>query len=244
MPVFSGPIGPAVDLADLADRAVADQLDDPPRAVKGVPLIAHLRDDIHLAGDFAHPPRLVNRMRERLLAIDVLAHPHGQHAGRGVVMVGSRDDDRVDVLALFEHLAVIFVLGNVRIFLVRFGRALVVGVAQCDDVLVRATGDINAAFSAGADRGDVELLVRRAAGRPNGRSRDPDHRTQCGRLFHEITSRRLSDHVAPCALGLRSSSPGTVSIMPRRPARSQPRRSRFTSLDRILKLHSPNLPWP
>jgi hypothetical protein len=170
VPVFSRPVGPAVDLADLADRAIANQFDDPPRAIEGVPLIAHLRDDVHLAGDFAHPSRLIDRVRERLLAIHVLAHPHGQHTGRRVVVVGSRDDDRVDIFALLEHFAVVFVLGNVRIFLVCFGGPSVVRVAQRNDVFVRAPGDIDPAFSAGTDRGDVELFVGRAAGRANGRS--------------------------------------------------------------------------
>ena len=57
-----------------ADRSVADQFDDPPHAAERVALIAHLRDDVHFVRNLAHPPRFVDRMRERLLAVDVFAH--------------------------------------------------------------------------------------------------------------------------------------------------------------------------
>ncbi len=202
VPVFAGPVGPAMDFADGADRAVAEDFDDSPRTAERVPLVSHLRDDVHFAGNLAHPPGFVNRMRERLLTIDVLAQLHRHDAGRSVMVIGCGDNDRIDVLALFEHLAVVFVLGDARILLVSFGGAIVIGVAQRDDILLGAPRDIDLPLSAGADGRDIELLVRRAAGRPQRLPRDPNRRAQGGRLFHELASRCLSNHVAPCASGL------------------------------------------
>ena len=91
MPVFAGPVGPTMDLADGPDRAVAEDFDDSPRTGKRMSLVSHLRDDVHLAGDFAHPVGFVDRMRERLLTVNVLAQLHRHHAGGGVMMIGRGD---------------------------------------------------------------------------------------------------------------------------------------------------------
>ena len=49
-----------------------------------------------------------NRVGQWLLAVDMLAHPHGHHGRRRVHMVGSRDDDRIDFVGQFaEHQAVV-----------------------------------------------------------------------------------------------------------------------------------------
>ena len=161
--------------------------------------------------------------------------------------------DRIDVLALFEHLAVVFVLRDIRILLESFGGAIVVGIAQRDDILLRATCDIGPPLSAGADGGDVELLVGRSAGRPHGLPRNPNRRAQGGRLFHEFASRCLSFHVAPCACGLPSTPvKERPSIMPRRPGESQLQADgaaiHFHKSSRWLELKHRQLPivarWP
>ena len=77
------PVGPppmaAVTLLDLADPARADhrhgQQEDP---VVVAPLLgADLDDPARLLGDLADLLALVDRQGQRLLAVDVLARPHG-----------------------------------------------------------------------------------------------------------------------------------------------------------------------
>ncbi len=171
-----------------ANGSVADQFDDPPHAAERVALIAHLRGDVHLVGHFAHSSGFVDRMCERLLTVNMFAQLHRHHAGRRVMMVGRGDCDRVDVLPLFQHLAVIGVPRGLRKLFEHLGRALSVDVAERDDVFARAAVDISPTFTRRADRGDVELLIRRSA-RSGGLARDPDSRTQSGGLFHEFASR-------------------------------------------------------
>ena len=50
---------------------------------------------------------LVDVVRQRLLAIDVLAGPHGRHGDHRMRVVGRGDHHAVDVLLLVEHLAVV-----------------------------------------------------------------------------------------------------------------------------------------
>ena len=69
----------------------------PRRNPIGCPLVAHLGTDALLPGGLAHEPCLPDRMRQRFLAIDMLAQPHGGDRGGGVVMVGPGDGDCVDL---------------------------------------------------------------------------------------------------------------------------------------------------
>ncbi len=78
----------------------------------------------------------------------------------GVGVVGRADDDGVDVALLLQHLAEVGVALGVGEVLVGAGRALVVDVAQGDDVLGAGDGpQVAAALAAGADDGDVEPVV-------------------------------------------------------------------------------------
>ncbi len=88
-----------VGLADRADGAGANQLDDPAVIVGGVDLRAHLRGDLGLGGELRDGAGLVDGVRERLLAVHVLLHPQGQGRGRRVGVVGRADDHGVDVAA-------------------------------------------------------------------------------------------------------------------------------------------------
>ena len=101
----------------------------------GVPLVAHLRRDACRLGGLGQLAALVQRVRQRLLAVDVLAGPDRRHRGDGVDVVGRADRDGVDVLGfLVEHLAEVLVSPRLREGLERAGRAVVVDVAQGDDV--------------------------------------------------------------------------------------------------------------
>ena len=75
----------------LADRPGADQLDAAAEARLGRALVAHLGADALLPRRLAHQPGLEDRVRQRLLAVDVLAHPHRHDRGRGVGVVGRAD---------------------------------------------------------------------------------------------------------------------------------------------------------
>ena len=160
-PIGRGTIGPGVDFGDVADVAVPDNL----RALAGaglrVSLVAHLRRDAVLGGGQGELLRLPNGAGERLLTIDVLAALHRPHGGAAVHVVGTGDGDGVDVAALLvEHLAIVGVLGDFRVGGESLFGALGIGVGHGDDVLVGASGDIAVALAAGADRGDVQLLIR------------------------------------------------------------------------------------
>ena len=92
-----------MQLADVADDAGAQRLDRPARALVRVPLRAHLRDDSGLARDARHLARFEDAVGQRLLAIDVLAPPHGRDGDNRVVVIGRRHEDRVEVpLAIQE----------------------------------------------------------------------------------------------------------------------------------------------
>ena len=104
-----------MDLAHLADDAGLNPLVRQPRAFGGVPLIAHLRGDAGRVRGLGQLAAFVQRVRERLLAIDVLAGANRGHRGHGVNVIGRADRDGVDVLRLLvEHLAKILVAPRLR----------------------------------------------------------------------------------------------------------------------------------
>ena len=108
-------VGPGVHLAHLADGAGLEPLLHQAQPLFRVALIAHLRDDLVLARRFGQGARLADGAGQRLLHVDVLAELHRRHGHEGVRVIGRRDDDRVDVLLLLEHHAVVLVLrGRLR----------------------------------------------------------------------------------------------------------------------------------
>ena len=69
-------VRPDVDFMHLADDARLDAFDRAAQAIRRAALVAHLRDDAGFLRQIAQIARLVNRLRQRLLAIDVFAQPH------------------------------------------------------------------------------------------------------------------------------------------------------------------------
>src|SRR5262249_9761899 len=124
-------------------------------------LVAHLRADVVLLGEHAHLPRFPHRVAERLLAVDVLAHPDGLDAGRGVHVVGRADGYRVDLVAeLLEHLAVVVERLGLGEALLLLGERMVVDVAESDDgAEVAGLIDVAGALAADADAGELQLAV-------------------------------------------------------------------------------------
>ncbi len=190
-----------------------DDLHCPAQAVGSRALIAHLRGDLHLLGRLAHVPGLGDRVRQRLLAVDVLAHVHRHQAGRRVRVVRRADGDGVDLLAhLVEHLAVVEVRFRVVLSLPRprldlFGVAQVfqgvvemvlVDVADGDNVAEFAgLGNVAVALAADADAGNADGFI----GGPADARRQAGQREEAGagdcRLLQECTPRVISTHDGP-----------------------------------------------
>ncbi|TXT58178.1 MAG: hypothetical protein BAJALOKI3v1_1400001 [Promethearchaeota archaeon] len=108
-------------------------------------------------------------MGERLLAIHVFAHAEGHGRGRGVRMVGRRDEDAVDLaLHLAKHRAEIGVAFGLGVRLGGLGEVPLVDVAEGDDVLAPHAAQVRTAPSGDADNGDGESAVRGLPGRAGG----------------------------------------------------------------------------
>jgi hypothetical protein len=155
-------VAPGVDLAHRPDCPRLDQLDDAAVVLGGVDLRAHLGGHLALAINLLQQAGLVHGMPDRLLAVNVLAAPHGHEADRGVGVLRGPADHGLDVL-LVEHLAEVMVLLCLGKRFGGVGQVAVVHVAQGDDVLAGALHHVAPAAPAHAHRGDVQLLVGRVA---------------------------------------------------------------------------------
>ena len=132
---------------------------------------------------------LVDRLRERLLAVDVQPALEGAHGDRGVHVVGRRDVDRVEVLLLVEQLAPVLVDLDVREPLLDRRRVPQVDVGHGDELEVRAGGERRSAprHARGAEAGVIEGLAwcRRRMGTKHSRHHQPrccqppNRRTPC-----------------------------------------------------------------
>ena len=130
------PIGPDVRLPHRADRAVLEPLGHQPVALEGHALVSHLRGDLMLPRGLGQGTGLIDRVGERLLAVDVLSALDGRHRDDRVVMIRRAHDDRVDPLLLVEHLAEVFVFRGPRILVEGVRRVAPIDVGQGHDVLV------------------------------------------------------------------------------------------------------------
>jgi hypothetical protein len=111
------PVGPSVDVAHNADSARSNDLHRLPEGGTAGPLIPHLGGDLALRRRLAHQAGLVDRARQRFFDVHVFPHPHGGHGDRRVHVVGSADDNGIDVLLLVQHLAEVVVPRRLRILL-------------------------------------------------------------------------------------------------------------------------------
>ena len=112
-----------------------------------------------LLREFRQAPRLVNRVRQRLLAIGVQAELERHGRGRRVAMVGGAHHNGVQILAL-EHAPEIVVNFCVRKSLFGCRQIVVVDVAERDDVLVRDAVEVIATAIRYADNTDVKIIFR------------------------------------------------------------------------------------
>jgi len=123
-----------------------------------VVLSAHLGGDLlpgRFPGDHAG---LVHGVRQRFLAVDVQAPLQGANRRRGVVVVGSRHDDRIEVLA-FEQPAIVGIGLGPRVLPGRCTQPLRVDVAQRHHVFTRHRRQVAAAPTGHADDADVQPFI-------------------------------------------------------------------------------------
>ena len=156
------PVGPVLHAPHRPDQPSLDPLADLADALGRMPLIAHLRRLPRALGGLAlERTHLADRARERLLAVDVLAHLERHHRGRGMHVIGCRYGDRVDVVALLlEHLAVVLVALGSRPGAKGTLGALPVDVGEGDELFARHAAYVIESHSAHADAGDAQLLCR------------------------------------------------------------------------------------
>ncbi len=147
-------------LGDLADSARPDILTQAAGFSGGLALVAHLRHNFGLVGGRRQAPRFPYRVRKRLFAIDVLPALDGLHGREGMMMIGRRDDNSVDLLHLVEHLAVIGELLRLGILLEDVARVVLIYVAKGNNVLALHVAQVITALAADANAGDIKLLIR------------------------------------------------------------------------------------
>ena len=71
-----------------------------------MPLVAHLGHELGvLEREFAQHARFMHGRGQRLLHIDVLARLHRGLGDHGMIVIGGRHEDRVDMLLFRKHLA-------------------------------------------------------------------------------------------------------------------------------------------
>ena len=154
-----GTIRPDMDLAHRADDAGLDHFDRAAQTIMRAALIAHLRGDFVFAGEVAQITRLMHRLRERLLTINVFAKFDRRRGNQCVHVIGRRNDHGINVLFLVEQLTPVAVKFCIRIFCALAGGLRLVNVAQRNDVVGVATIRVTRAFAGRTDAGDVQLVV-------------------------------------------------------------------------------------
>ncbi len=173
-------VGPVVHLAHGADEAGLHPLADQARALHRVALVAHLRGLRRAPPGLRHQgTHLVQRARQRLLAVDVLAGLERSHGDGRVGVVGGGDGDGVDALrVLVEHLAEVAVPLRPRVAQEGVVAGLPVHVAERVDRLAADTGHVRAAHPPHPDAGDAQRVARRAVAPPQHVPRDDVERPE------------------------------------------------------------------
>src|SRR5256884_1032937 len=95
-------VRPGVHFAYRADHVGLNPFDGGAERIAGVAAVAHLRGDLVFARGAGELARFVEVVRERLLAVNMLAELDGGHRGDGVVVVGNGHHHSVNV-PLLKH---------------------------------------------------------------------------------------------------------------------------------------------
>ena len=115
LPETAGPVGPDVDFLHGPDHSGLDPLVREPGTLGGMPLVSHLSGDTRCTSGLRQLSTLMQRVRERLLAIHMLAGADGCHGRNGVHVIRRADGDGIDCAGfLFEHNPEVFVAMRLR----------------------------------------------------------------------------------------------------------------------------------
>ncbi|GBL30332.1 hypothetical protein EMGBS10_14820 [Opitutia bacterium] len=169
---------PGMRRAHLADAPLLDQPHRRPIFRAGMDLVAHLRADPVPGRLQPEQARLLDRVGQRLLQVDVLLQPHRQERRQGVHVVGRRDDRRVEPVAqLREHRAEVRVVRHARESRVGVAEASGVDVAEAD-VFHGGVGadllDVIEALAVATDRHDLQAGVEVAGAEQGGEAEGGD----------------------------------------------------------------------
>ena len=154
-------VAEGVDLAHLADDAAPDhQLGGQLRRMRR-DLDAHLRHQASLACLGRQHAGLVDRRRQRLLHVDVLAERHRRHRDRRVHVIRRRDVDRVEVVGLLaEELAPVLVdphVGEQLLHRLGAGQVHVGHRHQVEGRMAREGADVRERHARGSEAGVTDL---------------------------------------------------------------------------------------
>ena len=187
-----GAVGPAVYLPYLANLASPYPFCDAAAPVERVTLVAHLCGHLIFLGQLGQQACLIDRVGQRLLAIDMLAQRHGMGCDAGMGMVGRSHHDGVDALThLVEHHSPVLEAAGVGIVAERLVCVFPIDVAQCYDVLRGHVLEVASSHAADTDTGDVQFVTRgRMAEAASQHRVGHDHHAQrgCSAPLDEVSS--------------------------------------------------------
>jgi hypothetical protein len=147
----------------------------------------------HLCCDFGSArlgcdlPRFEDIMRQRLGTVDMLPGAERPHGDDGVIVVGSGDDHRIDVLLFFvEHLAKIPIYVRFGVLAEDGSGEAVIDVAQGDNTLARAALDIASPHAADPDCRNAKRIARSLVG---GAAEDVTRDNEGAKAYSEVAPR-------------------------------------------------------
>ncbi len=141
----------------------------------------HLRRLFRFGGFDSDKPSFGDGMRERLFAVNVLAHPQRHDRGLRMTVIGGADDDGIEVFGFLDHLAEVVELGGAWIFFSDRAEQAIVDVAEGDDVFRRDALEVFATAVGDTDHADIQLFIRPRGA--HGGGRDPNRKPRkCGLL--------------------------------------------------------------
>src|SRR5450759_5006588 len=92
------------------NNTIPDHFSKPARTLSGLTLVSHLSGNFISFSSFCEYPCLMNRMCKRLLGINMFAMFHSFKADHSMCMIGSSDDNCINVFLLVQHNPEVFVL--------------------------------------------------------------------------------------------------------------------------------------
>jgi len=186
-------VGPDMHVAHRPDGASLDRLDRTAVVRAGVHLRAHLRGELRAGGRLRDEAGFVDGVRERLLAVHVLAGVQGHQRGGRVRVVGRGDENGLDILVIEDAPQVGTEL-RLREAVAGLGGAFFIHVAEGDDLLARELAQVPCPLAGDADDGDTEPVAGGSALRMGAVAGDPEPDPGDDRALQEVTTRALAGH--------------------------------------------------